>query len=103
MLDELLSLPHRVRYLLARHPDLCREVRGIFVRAVHSLYSRRTRDTGHPGGRCGSIVYVQRFCADLRLDVHYHALVLDGVYTGFDSHDNSLRFHPASRLTNECR
>jgi len=97
----VLSLPHRVRYLLARHPDLCREVRGIFVRAVHSFYSRRARDAGRPGGRCGSIVHVQRFSSDLRLDVHYHALVLDGVYTGFDLRDDSLKFHPASRLTND--
>ena len=50
----VLSLPHRVRYLLARHADLCREVRGIFARAVQSFYSRRAKVEGHAGGRCGS-------------------------------------------------
>jgi hypothetical protein len=44
---------------------------------------------------------VQRFSSDLRLDVHYHAIVLDGVYTGFESHDKSLRFHPAAKLTDD--
>ena len=63
--------------------------------------ARRARDAGCPGGRCGSIVYVQRFPSDLRLDVHYHAIVLDGVYTGFESPDKSLRFHPAAKLTDD--
>lgn len=80
----VLSLPHRIRYLLARHPTLCREVRGIFVRAVHSFYSRRAKAQGHASGRCGSVVQVQRFDNALRIDLHFHALILDGVYTGFD-------------------
>lgn len=73
----------------------------MFVRAVHSFYSRRARAAGRRGGRCGSIVYVQRFSSDRRLDVHYHAIVLDGVYTGFDSSGSSLRFHPAKQLTDD--
>ena len=44
---------------------------------------------------------MQRFSSDLRLDVHYHAIVLDGVYTGFESHGKSLRFHPAAKLTDD--
>ena len=74
----VLSLPHRVRYLLARHPKLCREVRGIFARSVQSFYSRRARAEGHAGGRCGSVVQIQRSDSALRLDVHMHGLFLDG-------------------------
>ncbi|MCP5040804.1 MAG: hypothetical protein GY944_07220 [bacterium] len=95
----VLSLPHRVRYLLARHPDLCREVRGIFVRAVSSFYARRARDQGIHGGRCGAVVQVQRSDSAMRLDLHYHGLFLDGVYTGFDS-ASPLEFHNATYLTN---
>ena len=91
----VLSLPHRVRYLLARHPDLCREVRGIFARAVHSFYVRRARSEGHGSGRCGSVVQIQRHDSAIRLDVHLHGLFLDGVYTGFDS--RGLRRRPSPR------
>ena len=97
----VLSLPHRVRYLLARHPALCREVRGIFVRAVHSFYSRRAKTQGHPGGRSGSVVQVQRFDSAIRLDLHFHALTLDGVYAGFDDPGCPLTFHPAADLTDD--
>jgi hypothetical protein len=44
--------------------------------------------------------YERRFDSALRLDVHFHALVLDGVYTGFDS-DQPLTFHPATPLQDE--
>jgi hypothetical protein len=91
----VLSLPHRVRYLLAREPDLCREVRGIFVRAVQSFYVRRARDAGLAGGRCGAVVCTQRSDTALRLDVHFHALVIDGVYTGFGLGER-VAFHPAT-------
>ncbi|MCP5067272.1 MAG: transposase [bacterium] len=94
----VLSLPHRVRYLLARHPDLCREVRGIFVRAVQSFYRRRAATQGHPNGRSGAVVQVQRFDSALRFDPHFHALFLDGVHTGFDDPASPLTFHPATTL-----
>jgi hypothetical protein len=96
----VLSLPHSIRFLIARHPDLNRLVRGIFVRAVQSFYQRRARDHGRPGGRGGAVVCTQRFDSALRLDVHFHALVLDGVYTGF-GRDEPLAFHQAAPLRDE--
>ena len=96
----VLSLPHAIRFLIARHPDLNRLVRGIFVRAVQSFYQRRARDVGLPGGRGGAVVCTQRFDSALRLDVHFHALVLDGVYTGFGPNE-SPAFHQATPLRDE--
>jgi len=96
----VLSLPHKVRFLLVRNPKLACEVRGIFIRAVQSFYCRRARDHGIPSGRCGAVVYTQRFDAALRLDLHWHALVLDGVYTGFE-HGESLAFHEAEPLRDD--
>ncbi len=63
----VISVPHRVRYLLVRHPDLCKEVRGIFARAVQSFYSRRAKARGIGGGRCGAVVQTQRFDSALRV------------------------------------
>ena len=96
----VLSLPHAVRFLLARDPMLCREVRGIFIRAVQSFYCRRARDQGLPSGRCGAVVYTQRSDSALRLDVHWHALLLDGVYTGFGVGE-SLAFREATPLQHD--
>ncbi len=32
------------------------------------------------GGRSGAVNFIQRFDSALRLNVHFHALVLDGVF-----------------------
>ncbi|MHC5064580.1 MAG: hypothetical protein ACYTG5_11475, partial [Planctomycetota bacterium] len=46
------------------------------------------------------MVYTQRFDSALRLDIHWHALILDGVYLGFDS-EGDLVFFRASPLRDE--
>lgn len=56
-----------------------RAVIGVFVRAVLGSLRRRARQSGVPGGRSGAVAIIQRFGAALNLNVHVHALVLDGV------------------------
>jgi hypothetical protein len=56
----VLSLPYRLRYLLAYDPDLCSGVRRIFVRAVLSFLERRARKQGIRKARSGAVVFVQR-------------------------------------------
>ena len=43
-------------------------------------------------GRGGAVAFVQRFGAALNLNVHVHALVIDGVFT--EDSDGYVRFHP---------
>jgi transposase-like zinc-binding protein/putative transposase len=94
----VLSLPHRLRYLLAWDHDLCRAVSRVAVRAVLGFLRRRARHDGVADGRSGAVVVVQRFGGALNLNVHLHALVLDGVFT---REDGAVRFHPVTRLTRE--
>ena len=75
----VLSLPHRVRYLLAWDHDLCRAVTGVFLRTVTGFLRDRAARRGVADGRSGAVAIVQRFGAALNLNVHIHALVLDGV------------------------
>jgi len=48
--------------------------------AVLSALRRRARRQGVADGRSGAVVCVQRFGGALNLNVHFHALVLDGVF-----------------------
>jgi len=45
-----------------------------------------------------SVTVVQRFSSDLRLNLHFHALVLDGVYAR-DDKTGKLRFHRAPAIS----
>jgi hypothetical protein len=92
----VLSLPHRLRYALAWDHALCRGVTGVFVRAVLGSLRRRARQQGAPGGRGGAVAIIQRFGAALNLNIHVHALVLDGVYVEDGA---ALRFHASDAPT----
>jgi len=76
----VLSLPYRLRYLLAWDHDVCRRVVAVHVRTVLGFLRRRARRAGVRDGRGGAVAIIQRFGAALNLNVHVHALVLDGVF-----------------------
>jgi hypothetical protein len=94
----MLSLPHRLRYLLAWDHELCRAVAGMAVRTVLGFLRRRARRDSVPDGRSGAVAIVQRFGGALNLNVHLHALVLDGVFV---LDEGVVQFHPMRRLTRE--
>ena len=94
----VLSLPHRLRYLLAWDHELCRAVTGVAVQTVLGFLRRRARCDGVPDGRGGAVAIIQRFGGALNLNVHLHALVLDGV---FAVEGSGVAFHATRRLTRE--
>ena len=63
-----LSLPHRLRYLLAYDHALCRAVVGTYMRGVLGHLRREAARAGVPGGRGGAVAVVQRFGAALNLN-----------------------------------
>jgi hypothetical protein len=94
----VLTVPHGLRYRLAFDHTLCRAVIAVFVRAVLGWYRRRARRAGWADCHSGSVTVIQRFGSGLQLNVHGHALVLDGVFT--EAADGTLRFHPAAAPNN---
>ena len=93
----VLSVPYRLRYRLAWDHDLCRAVVAVFVRAVFGGLRARARDGGVGDGRGGAVAVVQRFGGALNLNVHIHALVLDGVFA--KGGEDAPVFCPAPALT----
>jgi len=50
-------------------------------------------------GRSGAVTVIQRFGGGLQLNVHFHSLFLDGVFT--ETPDDTLEFHPAEPPSDE--
>jgi hypothetical protein len=92
----VLTLPHRLRYRLAWDHELCRVVVGVAVRTVLGYLRHVARLTGVVDGRSGAVAIIQRFGGAMNLNVHAHALVIDGVFAR-DGAD--VRFCPAPLLT----
>jgi hypothetical protein len=95
----VLSLPRRLRYLLAWDHELCRAVLAIYARALLSFQRRRARRRGLPDGHSGCVTVIQRFGGGLNLNVHFHTPVLDGVFT--DGEESTLHFRPLPPPTDE--
>ena len=89
----VLSLPHGLRYRLAWDHTLCRAVVGCALRAILGFLLRRAREEGVKDGRSGAVAIVQRFGGALNLNIHFHAIALDGV---FAKDDAGGRFYPTS-------
>jgi len=85
-----------MRYQLAWNYDACRGVVAAFVRAVLGSLRARARDGGVDDARGGAVAVIQRFGGALNLNLHIHALVLDGVFAR--NRAGVLNFHPTRRL-----
>jgi hypothetical protein len=92
----VLSVPYRLRYRLASDHDLSRAVAGVLIRSVVRVLRDRARDAGVERGHGGAVVVIQRFGGALNLNLHFHALVPDGVFAG---EPGKLAFHRVGRRT----
>ena len=86
----VLSVPHRLRYLLAWEHSLSRAVLGVYARVRLGFHRQRARRHGLRDGRSGCVTVIQRFGGGLNLNVHFHTLVLEGVFV--EGADGALRF-----------
>jgi hypothetical protein len=68
-------------------------VLSIYTRVLLGFERRRARRRGVVDGRSGTVTAIQRFGAGINLNVHFHTLVLDGVFAV--APDGIARFDPA--------
>jgi hypothetical protein len=85
---------------MAYSPDATTMVLGAFISAINSDLRRRARKRKLRGRlQTGSLTVVQRFGSSLNLNVHFHAIVMDGIYA--EQPDGSLLFHPLPAPSDE--
>jgi hypothetical protein len=80
----VLSLPRPLRYRLAYDARLASAVLAVFLRAVFAWLRRRAKRAGIAKGQPGAVTFLQRFGSAINLNLHFHSLILDGVYTERD-------------------
>ena len=90
----VLTVPYALRFLMAYDREWIAAVHHVFLNAVFASLRRRTglSSLGR-NAKGGAVTFVQRFGDALNLNVHFHALALDGVYS--ETEDGTLLFHPA--------
>ena len=76
----VLSFPFQLRFLFASRPELMGKVLGIVYRAIASHLIKKAGLT-QKMAKTGAVTLIQRFGSALNLNVHFHMLFLDGIYT----------------------
>jgi len=96
----VLTVPHGLRAKLAFDPKLATLVLRGFVAAASQWLRRRARRLGIRGTlKTGGVTVIQRFNSALDVSVHFHTLMIDGVYT-FPV-GRAPVFHPTPAPTDE--
>ena len=107
----VLTLPYPLRYRCAYHAKLTSAVLRAFIRSLFAELRRRARRQWDlRPEQCGAVTFIQRFAAELcsasashatrargsalNLNVHFHTLALDGVYTYALAQAGPPRFLP---------
>ena len=94
----VLSFPFPLRLLFAKDPQLMRDVLNLVHRAISTYLIKKAGLKKKSGAKTGSVTFIQRFGGSLNLNIHFHIMYLDGVYT-FEQ--NKAIFHfitPPSQL-----
>jgi hypothetical protein len=85
----VLSLPFELRAVCAKRPDVLTAMGRIFYEAVAS---EQKAHLDLARSEAGAISFPQRFGGSLNAHVHYHCLVLDGLFV---REGKAVRFHEA--------
>jgi len=77
----VLTLPYRLRYLLAWDHGLTLAVLAVHAQTLLEFYRRQSSTNGISGGHTGTLMVIQRFGSGLNLNVHFHTVAFDGVFS----------------------
>jgi hypothetical protein len=91
----VLSLPFELRRLAAFRAEVLSALCRIFVQEIFASHRRRIPIANVESG---AVTFVQRFGSTLNLNVHFHVVVLDGVFTRAEG---GLAFHEAPAPTHD--
>jgi len=92
----VLSFPYHLRYRLAYDADLLTNVLGIVTKTIFTSLIQRACEFGAVrNAQCGAVSFIQRFDSALRLNLHIHSLVTDGVYAADDDGHPQFQVLPA--------
>lgn len=94
----VISFPFQLRILLAWHPEWMTEVLGIVWRVLSQRLIRKAGRT-QKTARTGAVTLIQRFGSALNLNIHFHILLLDGVYA--DNGHSKMRFYRVKAPTGQ--
>jgi hypothetical protein len=75
-----MTFPRPIRYLMARDRTAITAICAIFNRTLFAYQRREAKKAAFDKVLPGSITFVQTFGSALNLNIHFHTLLMDGVF-----------------------
>ena len=94
----VLSFPYPLRFALANHPQVMGNVLRI-VNCAISTYLINKAGFKVAQAHTGAVTLIQRFGSALNLNLHFHVLFIDGVFSS--KSNGQLRFHRINAPTSK--
>ncbi len=91
----VLSVPKRLRYFLERDTDLQGVALRLFLAAVEQCLHAHSPGSDRCA-RIGAIAFIHRFGAALNAHLHFHCVVIDGLFAPAPA--GGVVFHPATAI-----
>jgi hypothetical protein len=77
----VISFPFNLRYLFAYNKKSLSKALQIATRTIGRFYRSEAKKRGLSDGKTGSVTLIQRFGGSLNLNIHFHILFADGVWS----------------------
>jgi hypothetical protein len=89
------EVPKRLRYFLQRDADLQGAALRLFLRVVEQCLRAHSPGAGSTA-RLGAVVFIHRFGSSLNAHLHFHCVVIDGVFDAATT--GGVVFHAATGI-----
>jgi len=90
-------VPKWIRYFLARDSGLASQVLRIFIYEIQKQLKISAGKNISDDVKVGAISFIQRFGSALNLHIHYHCVVMDGIFC--EVAEGLLQFHEVDDLS----
>jgi hypothetical protein len=75
------TFPYQLRFWLATNRKLTNAIHKIVSKEIMAFYERQAEELGISDARHGGSTFIQRFGSACNLNVHFHSIVIEGVYS----------------------
>ena len=75
------TFPYQLRFWMATNRSLTNDVHKIVSKELMAFYERQAEDLGIKDPKHGGSTFIQRFGSACNLNVHFHSIVIEGVYS----------------------
>ena len=75
------TFPYQLRFWMATNRSLTNAVHKIVSKEIMAFYERQAEDRGIKNALHGGSTFIQRFGSACNLNVHFHSIVIDGIFS----------------------